>query len=154
MKQTDITFTARRAGQLTGSFKGVSGTARLDTNDLSGSFLKLAFATSTVMHNDHLTGPNLVKVGCFNSALYPLIELSSTAITKLPAANRFDFRGTLTVKGISKEIAFPFTAIPNIGGYDYNFSFAIFKKAFRLHCGVRRKFKIAVRGYGKMMAAS
>lgn len=146
---TDVTFATRHFGELIGTFKGVKGTASLDTNNLSAAFLKLAFATSTALHNDNLTGPNLAKAGCFNPSQFPQIELSSTSVTKLPAANRYQFTGTLTVKGITKDITFPFTATPNIGGYDFNFTFPIVKKAFKLHCAVSRQFKITVKGYGK-----
>lgn len=151
---TDITFATRHFGELIGTFKGAKGTANLDTNNLSASFLKLAFATSTTLHNDNLTGPNLAKAGCFNPSQYPQIELSSTSISKLPAANRYQFTGTLNVKGITKEITFPFTATPNIGGYDFNFTFPIVKKAFKLHCAVAKKFRITVRGYAKKMVSA
>lgn len=149
---TDITFVTRHnVGQLEGSFKGVKGTASLDSNNLSASFLKLAFATSTAIHNDNLTGPDLSKVSCFNPSQYPLIELSSTAITKLPGVNQYQFTGTLKVKGITKNITFPFTATPNVGGYDFLFTFPLVKKAFKLHCSIKKQFKITVRGYGKKM---
>lgn len=147
---TDIRFVTHHvAGQLEGTFKGVKGSAVLDTNNLPASYLKLAFATTTLEQNDNLAGPNLVRRSCFDPSQYPQIELSSTSITKLAGNNRYQFSGNLEVKGITRPITFPFTAKPNVGGYDYSFTFPLLKKAFHLHCAVRKKFMITVRAYGK-----
>ncbi len=149
---TDVTFVARHlVSNLEGAFKGVNGSAFLDSNNLAASFLKLAFATSTIIKEDYTLSPNLMKVQCFNPSQFPQIELSSTAITKLAPPNRYQFTGTLNVKGISKDITFPFTATVNVGGYDFRFTFPIIKKDFKLQCAVKKKFTITVRGYGKRM---
>jgi len=149
---TDITFTTGHLfGKLEGTFKGAKGSVSLDSNNLAGSSLQFSFASSTLLQNDYLVGPNLLRASCFNAGQFPAIELTSTSVTKLPAAKQYQFKGTLTVKGISKEIAFPFTATPNVGGYDLNFTFPIRKKHYNLTCPTTRQFKISVRGYAKKM---
>ena len=147
---TDVTFTTGHlAGRLEGTFKGTKGNIRLDSNNLANSSLQFSFASSTLLQNDYLIGPNLVRASCFNAAQFPTIELKSTSVTRLPAAKQYQFNGTLTVKGISKEIAFPFRATPNVGGYDLQFTFPIKKKYYNLTCPTTRQFKISVRGYAK-----
>ncbi|MDB5192596.1 MAG: hypothetical protein JWQ96_2159 [Segetibacter sp.] len=147
---TDVKFqTKHLAGQLEGTFRGVKGSAQFDPADLAGSSLKLAFDVTTATTNDHTLGPNLFKEECFYTAKFPTIEFSSSRLTQL-ANNKYLFEGTIQLKGVSKYLSFPFAAKPNAGGYDFNFSFTVLRKAFDLNCGAMAKdFKIIVRGYGK-----
>jgi polyisoprenoid-binding protein YceI len=145
--------TKHLAGRLEGTIRGVQGMSSFNPNDLAKSYFKIAFATTTIISNDNLAGPNLIKAECFDPGKYPSIELSSSSLTKLEGANEYQFKGTLKVKGITKEISFPFTATPNAGGYDFNFAFAFARKAFGLQCGATGKsFKILVKTYGKRVS--
>jgi polyisoprenoid-binding protein YceI len=145
--------TKHLAGKLEGSIRGVQGTSSFNPNDLAKSYFKISFATTTITTNDNLLGPNLIKAECFDPGKYPSIELSSTSLSKLEGANEYEFKGTLKVKGITKEITFPFIATPNAGGYDFNFAFAFAKKTFGLQCGATSKnIKIVVRTYGKKVS--
>ncbi len=150
---TSITFsTPNVIMSLKGTFTGVKGVGQLVPTNLSQSYLHFTFGANTAIANDPFIGPDLTKESCFNSQKYPTIELKSDHIEKLPANNKYLFTGFLTVKNITQQISFSFTAIPNVGGYDYDFSFPIPRKAYELKCHCGQKFQITVKGYGKKQA--
>lgn len=153
---SDVTFlTKHLAGRLEGSFKGVQGTAQFDTADLTKAYLKLSFATSTLVTNDAMLGPDFTRVRCFDPRHFPLIEVWSDSIIKL-GVNKYALKGSLKVKGVTRSIAFPFVAKQNAGGYDFDFTFSFIKKRFGVHCGATtgRRFKIFVRAYAKENTAT
>jgi polyisoprenoid-binding protein YceI len=147
---TDVTFETRHLlGKLEGTLRGVSGTIFFDSVNLINSTIKLSFQTSTFVHNDQYLGPDLWKPACFDIKKYPTIDLRSTSITNTTLPNQYEFKGTLTVKDVAKNISFPFTAVPNVGGFDFDFSFPLNKNDFKLDCAFKNKMTIKVKGYGK-----
>ena len=151
---TDVTFTTKRhIGTLDGLVRGVSGTASLDTNNLSAAYINISFATSTLLHNDRYTGPDFTSSDCFDVKKYPAMTLKSTSIAKLKGINKYQLTGGLIVKNHTGKVSFPFTAVPNIGGYDFVFDLPLIKKEFKMKCGFRKKIIFHVRGYGKRKLA-
>lgn len=134
---------------LKGSFTGVKGRGLITPKDLSQSYLQIAFGANTAIANDPFVGPDFTKEACFDSYKYPTIQLKSEHIEKLEEENKYLFSGTLTVKNITQQVSFIFTAIPNVGGYDYDFTFLIPSKVYELNCHCGQKFKVTVKGYGK-----
>jgi polyisoprenoid-binding protein YceI len=138
------------AGRLEGTFREVKGTAVFDTTDLGRSFLNLSFSAATATTSDNQYGPDLIQPACFDPAKYPFIDLVSTRITKGTLPQHYNWQGQLKIKGRMKKIIIPFTASPNAGGYDFNFSFSFSRRPFALKCtGMGKDFRIAVRAYGK-----
>ena len=72
---------------------------------------------------------HLRKEEYFNTAKYPTINFVSTAIT---ASN---VTGNLTIKGVTKQISFPFTVKPSAGGYLFEGSFEINRRDFGIGGG-------------------
>jgi polyisoprenoid-binding protein YceI len=137
-------------GRLEGTFKGVDGSADFNPTQLNNSYLKLVFSTATATTSDNTAGPNFIQPECLYPAKYPFIELFSTSITKGGGVNDYNFNGQLKIKGTTKNIAIPFTAVPNVGGYDFNFGFGFKRKDFGLKCtGLGKEFKVTVRSYAK-----
>ena len=152
---TTVTFSTPHVIMLLkGTFTGVQGASQLNPSDLSKSFLKLTFGANTAIGNDPFIGPDLTKEACLDSRNYPTIQLQSEHIEKLTEENKYLFTGSLTVKNITEKVSFTFTAIPNVGGYDYDFSFPIPRKTYELNCRCGQKFQITVRGYGKKVATT
>jgi polyisoprenoid-binding protein YceI len=141
--------TKHLAGLLEGDFKGVKGTATFDAADLAHSNFRFQFDAATVTVNDNYLGPNLIKEECFDPAKYPNIQLASRSITKLSEANKYQFNGNITIKGVRKPVSFPMTATANVGGYDFSFSFSINKKDFNLKCATGKDLKFLIKTYGK-----
>lgn len=147
---TDITFeTKRNLGKLEGTVRGINGTAFIDSNNLGASYLNLSLSTKTLLHNDRYTGPDFTDADCFEVKRFPYITLRSTSITKLKGENQYLFTGGLIVKTHTGKVSFPFTAVPNVGGYDFNFAFPLVKKDFKMDCGFHKRMIFKVRAYGK-----
>lgn len=147
---TSVTFsTPNIIMSLKGTFTGVKGVGQLVPDDVSQSFLTLTFGANTAIANDPFIGPDFTKEACFDSYKYPTIQLTSESIEKLAEENKYLFKGFLTVKNITQQVSFNFTAIPNVGGYDYDFTFPIPSKLYELNCHCGQKFKVTVKGYGK-----
>lgn len=147
---TDVTFETRHLlGDLQGVVRSVTGSANIDTGNLAASYLNLALYSSTFQHDDIFVGPDFTKAACFDVKKNPTIDLRSGSITKLKGLNQFQFKGALIVKGKSREITFPFTAVPNVGGYDFSFEFPLARKPYQLHCGFCKKMMFTVKAYGK-----
>ncbi len=149
---TDIIFRSNYKGaKLDGTFRGVEGSAKFDPSQLPSSFLKLSFSVASVTANENQFAPDLIQPDCFYPNKYPLIELFSASILKLPEnASGYQFNGYLKIKGKSRKLTFPFTAIANAGGYDFNFSFGFLRKAFGINCdAIGKDFKIGVRTFAK-----
>jgi polyisoprenoid-binding protein YceI len=147
---SDVSFeTKRNLGKLEGTVRGINGTAFLDTNNLAASYINLSVSTKTLLHNDRFTGPDFTAEDCFNVKKFPYISLRSASITKLKGENQYQFNGGLIVKTHTAKVSFPFTAVPNIGGYDFLFEFPLVKKDLKIDCGFRKKMMFKVRAYGK-----
>jgi polyisoprenoid-binding protein YceI len=148
---TKVNFVTKYlAGRLEGTFRGVDGSADFNPAQLNTSYLKMVFSVATATTSDNTLGPNLIQPDCFHPAKYPFIELFSTKITKGNGINDYNFNGQLKIKGVTKAVIIPFTATPNVGGYDFNFSFGFARKAFGVKCtGLGKDIKVSVRGYGK-----
>jgi polyisoprenoid-binding protein YceI len=147
---TEVKFTTTHGlARLQGSFKGVQGTAGFNSQQLQNSFIRLSFQTGTVTTTDNFMGPSLIKSECFDVANHPTIELASTSITA-KGKNQYQFRGTIKIKGVSRQVVFPFTAEANVGGYDFNFSFPVKRKHFNLNCNFMSKdLSFSVKAYAK-----
>jgi polyisoprenoid-binding protein YceI len=148
---TDVSFVTKYLGaRLEGTFKGIDGSAVFNPSALNSSYLKMIISVATATTSDNQFGPNLIQPECFYPARYPFIELFSTSITKGSEANSYNFIGQLKIKGTTKNITIPFTAVANAGGYDFLLSFAFLKKAFGIECkGIGKEFKVNVRAYAK-----
>lgn len=147
---TDVTFeTTYLLSRLEGTIKGVKGTAELDTTKMENAFLRFSFSPATIIHNENYLGPDLNKECCFAAKNNPEVSLVSSSVSRLKGVNKYQFKGALIIKGKSRDITFPFTAFPNIGGYDFHFQFPIYKKTFDLSCAFHKKLIVKVRAYGK-----
>lgn len=151
---TTVTFVTKfLIGRLEGTFKGVDGLSNFDTANLANANFKMSFNVKTATTNDNTAGPDLIKKSCFNANQFPLIELMSDSITKGAYNNEYKFSGSLKIKGITQKISFPFKAVDNIGGFDFNLKFSFTRRRYGLKCvGLGRKIRVYVRGYGKRMS--
>ena len=71
-----------------------------------------------------LTDKDLQKDGYFDAAKFPQINFKSSSI------NATSVSGTLTIKGVSKSISFPYTVKKVSDGYMFEGDFSINRKDF------------------------
>lgn len=90
-----------------GAFADVKGTVVADAEDLSRSSVQVEIAVASINTNNadrdnHLRAPDF-----FDAAKYPMITFKSNKIEK--KGDGYVATGMLTIKGVSREIALPFS---------------------------------------------
>jgi polyisoprenoid-binding protein YceI len=120
-----VTFAIKNFGINTnGEFKGLKGTIKWDPSNPSASVFNVTVDANTINTDIDMRDDHLRKEEYFNTEKYPTINFVSTAVT----AN--NVTGNLTIKGVTKQISFPFTVKPSAGGYLFEGSFEINRKDF------------------------
>lgn len=128
---SSISFVIKNLGfDVKGSLKGLEGVVNFDPKAPSNDSFDVSVNITTVNTDNSLRDEHLKGSGFFDAQHYPRIRLVSNKISA--AGSGWLFTGTLTIKGKSKVISFPFTATSWNNGY-------LFKGGFRIN---RRDFDI------------
>jgi polyisoprenoid-binding protein YceI len=115
-----------------GYFKGLKGAVTFDPKQLSGASVHATVNVSTISTGIGKRDRDLQDEDYFNAAKYPTMELRSLKITATDKPNTYQMTAALTIKGISKNISFPFIAVPNPAGCQFNATFIINRKDFNV----------------------
>lgn len=130
-----IGFTIKNIGvNVAGKFTGLTGNIIFDPSNLSVSLFSVSVNSATVDTEIKARDNHLRKEDYFHVERYPKISFMSKNIVA-NGVGQYTVTGTLEIKGIIKEISFPFTANLNNEGY-------LFKGSFRIN---RRDFKVGGR---------
>ncbi len=115
-----------------GDFTGLKGNVIFLPDSLAGCKFDVSVATSTVDTDNGMRDKSLVSDEYFDAAKFPLITIVSTKIEKTnkTTAGFYYFTGNLTIKGVTKAIAFPFQAKEENGGYLFTGNFEINRSDF------------------------
>lgn len=110
-----------------GDFTGLKGEITFLPDNLAACKFTVSVAASTVDTDNQMRDKNLVSDEYFDAAKFPTIQLVSTKIDK---TNKTDdgfyyFNGNITIKGITKNISFPFQAKKIDKDYLFTGNFAI-----------------------------
>jgi polyisoprenoid-binding protein YceI len=108
---------------VTGTFKGLKGEILFDPKNLGQCSFDVSVQAETINTGLEMRDNDLREEKYFDVDKYKQIVLKSQSITKGPHDNSFFFSGTLTMKGATKTISFPFTAKPVNGGYQFSGGF-------------------------------
>lgn len=103
-----------------GSFKGFQGNFNFDPNNLTASTFEASLDANTINTTNTSRDKHLREKEYFDIKTYPRIKLVSTKIGNSTKAGTYILNGKLTIKNITKDISFPFTASPK--GEDYLFA--------------------------------
>lgn len=124
-----LNFTIGNFGfDVNGSFSGFQGKIDFDPQNTANSNFDVTIDAGTVNTDNGLRDKHLKDDGYFDVINYPRIRFVSSKITS--NGGHYTLTGQLTIKGKSKEIAFPFTAVPADNGYIFKGSFKINRKDF------------------------
>lgn len=107
-----------------GEFKGLTGKIKWDESNPASSVFNVSVDVKTINTGIEMRDSHLKKEEYFNVTKYPTINFSSSAVT---ATN---VTGNLTIKGISKQVSFPFTVSRAANGFVFEGSFTINRKDF------------------------
>ena len=131
---SEIQFTIKNFGlNVTGHFSGLSGTIQFDPSNPSASSFNVSVDAATVNTGVDMRDNHLKKDEYFNTSKYPTINFTSTNITG--DTNGYTVSGHLTIKGTTKQISFPFTALRQGNGFVFSGNFSINRKDFDIGGG-------------------
>jgi polyisoprenoid-binding protein YceI len=99
-----------------GKMSGLEGEIKFNPADLKNSFFSVTADANTINTDIDVRDSTLKTKEYLNTQLYPKISFVSKQITPGSKAGMYFVKGTLTIKGISKEINFPFTVTPKNEG--------------------------------------
>ena len=128
-QNSSLKFTIKNLGfGVNGSFSGFDGNINFNPEDLAASNFDVTINAATINTDNSLRDGHLKGDSFFDVKNYPKIRLASSKITG--SKSNYQFTGQLTIKGKSKAISFPFTALPVANGYNFKGSFKMNRKDF------------------------
>jgi polyisoprenoid-binding protein YceI len=131
--ESKVQFRIKNFGfNVTGTFTGLQGDIRFDPNDLTACHFDVRIDAKTVNTGVDMRDNHLRKSEYFDVENYPHIRFVSVKISPGTRSGTLFIFGKLTIKNVTKDISFPFTAAPIENGY-------LFKGEFKIN---RRDFKV------------
>lgn len=133
-EQSSVKFKIKNFGfnTVTGSFKGLQGTIKFAPESLPASSVDVTVNTKSVNTGINMRDNHLRKEEYFDVNKYPVIRFVSSRITTSSKSGTFFIYGKLTIKNVTREVSFPFTAVTQEGGYLFNGEFKINRIDFRI----------------------
>jgi polyisoprenoid-binding protein YceI len=113
-----------------GTFEGLKGAVVFDPNNLSTASFDVSVESKTVDTDIEARDNHLRKAEYFDVEKYPTLNFKSTKITKTNKPEYLYMFGNLTIKGVTKEVKFPFTYASKDGGYVFEGEFTINRRDF------------------------
>jgi len=119
-----VTFVIKNFGIDTkGEFKGLKGDIQWNEENPAASTINVSVDANTINTNIESRDKELKDEAYFNTDKYPLISFVSTGI--IAGSGSYKATGSLTLKGVTKTISFPFTATKSANGYLFSGNFTI-----------------------------
>jgi polyisoprenoid-binding protein YceI len=115
-----------------GTFNGLTGLIEFDENNLSNASFQASVNTATINTNNNTRDKHLKGADYFDVLKYPTIKISSTKISKSATPGYYVFFGTLSMKGKSSDIVFPFKFTTEKQGVRFTGDFKIKRKDFNV----------------------
>jgi len=131
-KGSMVNFTIKNLGlNVNGKFTGLKGNIVFDPAHLTTSHFAVSVNASTVDTDIKARDNHLRKEDYFNVEKFPAINFTSKSIT-LSSTGQLMVVGMLEMKGVSKEISFPFSATATAEGYLFKGNFKINRRDFKV----------------------
>jgi polyisoprenoid-binding protein YceI len=115
-----------------GDFHNLKGNIVFLPESLSTAKFNVTVDASTIDTDNEMRDKNLTSDEYFDVTKFPRIKIVSTKIEKTNKtdAGYYFFTGTLTIKGITKPISFPFQAVKTSNGFLFTGNFQIDRAEF------------------------
>lgn len=128
-----VTFIIKNFGmRVDGKLSGLEGAIRFNAADLKNASFSVSMDANTVNTQIDVRDSSLGTAAYLNAQLFPKISFASKQITAGNKPGIFFVKGILTIKGISKEISFPFTVVPQKDGILLNGEFKIRRLDYKI----------------------
>lgn len=129
--RSKIGFSIKNFGLLTdGAFKGLKGNIKFDVNNTATCSFTITVEANTIYTGNNVRDKHLKKEEYFNVAKYPVLSFTSTKIVSTATPGVLNISGKLSIKGVSKDISFPFTAVAQSDGYVFEGNFKLNRRDF------------------------
>lgn len=104
---SDALFTVRHLiSKVRGTFRDFAGTVVFDPGAPEHSSVQFTIQAASIDTNEPNRDIHLRSADFFDVETYPTLTFSSTGVTAR-GANRFDVAGTLTIRGVQRNIVLP-----------------------------------------------
>jgi polyisoprenoid-binding protein YceI len=113
-----------------GDFTGLSGSIKFDPNDLTTADFDVSVDANSIDTDIEARDNHLRRTDYFDVKTYPKITFKSTKVSKTNKEGYLYMFGNITIKGVTKEVKFPFTATAKNGGYYFEGSFKLNRRDF------------------------
>lgn len=126
---SQINFVIKNFGlEVDGTLKGLSGQFIIREDTVEKSYFKASVRSETVDTGNSLRDKHLRGENYFDSKTFPVIRIESNKITR--SSGQWRAVATLTMKGVSKTIEFPFTVEGSKTAYILKGTFSINRRDF------------------------
>lgn len=133
---SSVSFKIKNLGfNTTGSFSGLAGVITFNPADPGGCNFDVHIDANSVNTGNDMRDNHLRAEDFFDVKNYPQIRFVSVKVTNTKKNGTLFVSGKLTMKGVTKDISFPFTAQPIENGYLFNGEFSINRRDFKVGGG-------------------
>jgi polyisoprenoid-binding protein YceI len=131
--ESSMQFKVKNLGfNVPGSFTGLQGDITFDPAHFENASFNVSIDAATVNTDNSLRDNHLRADGYFDVKNYPRIRMVSTKLLPGKKKDVWLFNGQLTIKKLTKDISFPFSATRVSGGW-------LFKGSFRRTAGFAQR---------------
>ena len=128
---TEIGFLIKNLGlNVNGKFNKIKGKINFVPDNVLQASFNILVEAATVNTGNATRDNHLKKEDYFDVAKFPALSFVSTKITKSSTADNFLMEGKVTIKGVTKNVSFNFTADPKPGGYLFSGQFKLNRRDF------------------------
>jgi polyisoprenoid-binding protein YceI len=130
--KSSVKFSIRNFGINTGgTFKGLEGDIQFDKANPEKTVFDISISATTINTGNDSRDNHLRKEEYFNVAQFPKISFKSAKVSSTGSGG-YQVTGQLSIRGITKTIAFPFKASPDADGYLFEGSFQLNRRDFKV----------------------
>ena len=113
-----------------GTFNGLNGAVIFDPANLANASFEVSVDAKTVDTDVESRDNHLRKEEYFDVEKFPKLSFKSSKITKTNSAEFLYMFGNITIKGVTKELKFPFKATPKDDGFLFEGNFKLNRRDF------------------------
>lgn len=131
-----VRFIIRNVGMETeGKMSGLDGEISFNPADLKNSFFSISIDANTIDTDIPVRDSSLKTKEYLNTRQFPKILFISRQIIPGNKAGMYFVKGALTIKGISKDIHFPFSVTPEKEGIQLTGAFRLNRLDYQIGTG-------------------
>lgn len=115
-----------------GSFTGLKGDIKFNATDLSNAAFNTSIEVNSIQTGNEARDKHLRKEEYFNVSKYPTSTFVSKQILKTEVPDTYLMIATISLKGITKEVRFPFMAKMQRDGMLFSGEFTLNRRDFSI----------------------